>query len=215
MTVLLGCDLRGRVLRAVRRIDDRYHEADGRRFTRSGDFSAANFLDLTRLCTPELRKAADAGRRPRIINMGSIQSFHAMPGFAVYSATKFAVRGLSDALRVELGPLGIGVVCIEPGSIATPIWAKAGDTLRRLSESSTPRLRDDYRLEPFAAAMAQVEARGIAPERVASVVARAATAKRPRSRYSVGMDARVSKLMAHLLPPRWLDKLTRRMVDLR
>jgi NAD(P)-dependent dehydrogenase (short-subunit alcohol dehydrogenase family) len=63
--------------------------------------------------------------RGAIINIGSVQSFVALPNSAAYTTSKTGVRGLTKALAIELSPLGIRVNAIGPGLIATPLNAKA------------------------------------------------------------------------------------------
>jgi NAD(P)-dependent dehydrogenase (short-subunit alcohol dehydrogenase family) len=63
--------------------------------------------------------------RGAIINIGSVQSFVALPNSAAYTTSKAGVRGLTKALAIELSPLGIRVNAIGPGLIATPLNAKA------------------------------------------------------------------------------------------
>jgi NAD(P)-dependent dehydrogenase (short-subunit alcohol dehydrogenase family) len=72
-------------------------------------------LAVTRAVLPVMR----AQRSGRILNMSSLGGFAQFPGWGVYGATKFAVEGLSEALRGELEPLGIQVVIVEPGGFRT------------------------------------------------------------------------------------------------
>lgn len=73
-------------------------------------------LAVTRSVLPYMR----AARSGRILNISSIGGYRGGPGFGVYSSTKFAVEGLSEALHAELAPLGIHVTVIEPGYFRTP-----------------------------------------------------------------------------------------------
>ena len=77
-------------------------------------------IRFTQALLPFIRK-----KRGRIINIGSISGRFAPPGLSVYAASKFGLEGFTDALRVELQPLGVQVKIIEPGKIDTPIWEKA------------------------------------------------------------------------------------------
>ncbi|UIJ46293.1 oxidoreductase [Sphingomonas cannabina] len=72
-------------------------------------------LNVTRAVLPQMR----AQRSGRILNISSIGGYRAGPGFGVYASTKFAVEGLSEALRAELAPLGIHVTAVEPGYFRT------------------------------------------------------------------------------------------------
>jgi NAD(P)-dependent dehydrogenase (short-subunit alcohol dehydrogenase family) len=72
-------------------------------------------LSVTRAVLPSMR----ARRRGHVINMSSIGGYRGATGFGVYCATKFAVEGLSEAMRAELAPLGVHVTAVEPGYFRT------------------------------------------------------------------------------------------------
>jgi short-subunit dehydrogenase len=78
-------------------------------------------IDLVQLSLPMIRK--DKGR---IIMIGSVSGFVAPPLTGITSASKFALEGLSDALRREVDELGVSVSIIQPGYVSTPIHAKQG-----------------------------------------------------------------------------------------
>ncbi len=83
---------------------------------------------LTRAVLPAMRQR----RRGTIVNVSSVAGFIGFPGSGYYAATKHAVEGLSDSLAKEVGPLGIRVICVEPGPFRTDF---AGRSLRqRLSK---------------------------------------------------------------------------------
>jgi NAD(P)-dependent dehydrogenase (short-subunit alcohol dehydrogenase family) len=147
--------------------------------------------------------------RGRIVNMGSIAGRAAMPLMGPYSASKYALEAITDALRLELLPWGIRVAIIEPGAIATPIWDKSGRDAAALEASVPP---ETARLYADAAAAVRRAAdkaaeRAIAPDAVVEAVVHALTAPRPKPRYLVGWDAKVRAFMATLLPDRLADKL--------
>lgn len=147
--------------------------------------------------------------RGRIINMGSISGILATPFIGPYAASKFALEAISDALRVELRPWGIEVILIEPGAIATPIWEKGQSRADDLEERLPPEAHERYgeaiaALRTFAR---EADNRGLPPDAVAKVVARALRAKRPKTRYLVGTDARLQKTVARVLPDRLRDRV--------
>jgi NAD(P)-dependent dehydrogenase (short-subunit alcohol dehydrogenase family) len=161
-------------------------------------------IAVTQAFLPMLR----AGRG-RIVNTGSIGGRFATPFLAPYSASKFALEALTDALRVELRPWGIHVSIIEPGSIATPIWEKGretGDRLERELGAEGNRLYGDA-VAALRAAVDQLEGRGIPPDRVAKAIEHALTARRPKTRYLVGIDAQMQAAAASVLPDRLVDRL--------
>jgi NAD(P)-dependent dehydrogenase (short-subunit alcohol dehydrogenase family) len=165
-------------------------------------------LALTKAFLPHLRVG-----RGRIVNVSSINGRIVTPFAAAYGASKFALEGISDGLRMELSPWSIPVSVVQPGATATAIWSTS--TQRALDNAGNfdPEMRDRY-----AGLVAAIERRGgqppqhaIPPERVAAVIHRALTTRRPRTRYLVGTDARIAAVMAAVLPDRLKDRiLTRR-----
>ncbi len=141
--------------------------------------------------------------------MGSIAGRSTMPLMGPYSASKFALEAITDALRLEVQQWGIQVSIVEPGAIATPIWEKsAGDAAHR-ETAIDPELRTLY--APMVAAVRKVVSeaakRAISSDVVAKVVEEALTASHPKTRYLVGADAKLRALMVKLLPDRISDQL--------
>jgi NAD(P)-dependent dehydrogenase (short-subunit alcohol dehydrogenase family) len=157
-----------------------------------------------------------ARRSGRIVNVTSIGGVVATPFFGPYNASKFALEALSDCLRVELRPWGIRTIAIEPGSIATDIWARGAENSRRMRESMGPEAERLYGRAMAAMERAATETgeRGIPPERVAETIERAVTARRPRARYLVGRDARGMAAASRLLPAGVYDRLVARTLRL-
>jgi NAD(P)-dependent dehydrogenase (short-subunit alcohol dehydrogenase family) len=138
----------------------------------------------------------------RIVNVSSISGKLATPFVGAYAASKFALEAASDALRLELRPFGVSVSVVEPGSVRTPIWRRSTEaSLKILDEASIGRPDYDTAIRQMMRVAQQQELRGIAPERVAQVIERALTARRPRARYVVGLDARLRLLVARLPEP--------------
>lgn len=166
---------------------------------------------VTQAFLPLIRKA-----RGRIVNMGSIAGRATMPLMGPYSASKFALEALTDALRLELQPWGIRVSIVEPGAIATPIWEKSKRDAEALKAMSPACLTELYR-EAIAAverAVAQAAQRAIPPDAVARAVEHALLAARPKTRYLVGTDAKIRALMVKLLPDRLADWVLTRIIGL-
>jgi NAD(P)-dependent dehydrogenase (short-subunit alcohol dehydrogenase family) len=166
-------------------------------------------LAITRSLLPAL-----LANRGRVVNIGSIGGRFSAPFVAPYSATKFAVHAWSDAMRVELAPHGVKVVLVEPGSIATPLWGKGQELADQQLEKLTPeqRVRYEKQVDGARKAARMAEDRGIPPEKCAAVIERALTAKRPKGRYLVGIDARVQNVVA-MLPARTADGLVRLLLS--
>jgi NAD(P)-dependent dehydrogenase (short-subunit alcohol dehydrogenase family) len=137
-------------------------------------------LAVTRAVLPHMRQL----RSGRILNISSIGGYRAGPGFGVYSATKFAVEGLSEALHAELAPLGIHVTVVEPGYFRT-------DFLDAASLSVSPNRIADY--EPTSGAVRALAVQVSHnqpgnPARLADVLIGFADAPNPPVRLPLGSD---------------------------
>jgi NAD(P)-dependent dehydrogenase (short-subunit alcohol dehydrogenase family) len=143
-----------------------------------------------------------------LVNVGSVGGRISLPFLGPYSASKFAMRAWSDALRLELRPHGVRVVLIEPGAIATPIWAKgqadADEMESTLGEGE--RTRYGAQIVSMRNLARFAERNAVAPEEVASVIAGAIGNPNPNGRYLVGRDAFVQSVVA-VLPTALQDML--------
>ena len=166
---------------------------------------------VTQAFLPLVRQA-----RGRIVNMGSIAGLSTMPLMGPYSASKFALEAITDALRLEVQQWGIHVAIVEPGAIATPIWNKSTIEAAEREAAIETDLRNLYK--PIVAAVRKVvgeaSKRAISPDAVAKAVEDALTASTPKTRYLVGTDAKFRALMVKLLPDRISDKLLTRILKL-
>ena len=151
-------------------------------------------IAVTQSVLPLVRKA-----RGRVLFTSSTTGKFAPPFMSPYAASKHAIEGLVDAWRHELRPLGVDVILIEPGGIATPIWDKALD----------PELQDfgPEAEAVYGAGMAWAMEQGqtglklaIPAEKAAAIVRKAIEAKRPKIRYLVGLDAHVITRMNRFAP---------------
>jgi len=166
------------------------------------DVNVVGQVAMAQAVLPALR----AGRG-RIVLIGSIAGRSSMPFTGAYAASKFALEAVADAWRVELAPWELPVVMIEPGVIATPIWDTAARYATNILDGLPPLVQEYY--GAALAGMRRRAARGVGglpPARVAAVVERALTDRRPRARYLVGRDAR-TRLWLQRLPTRLRDRL--------
>lgn len=147
--------------------------------------------------------------RGRVINISSIGGRVAGPTFGAYSAAKFALEAMSDALRREVRHLGVEVVVVQPGAIATPIWQKGIDLATALDSAMSEEQRQRYAtINARSLQRARTAAvNGVPPDQVAQVIMHAITVPRPRTRYLVGRDAKITARLAAVLPDRVLDRL--------
>ncbi|MBM4126071.1 MAG: SDR family oxidoreductase [Nitrospira sp.] len=159
-------------------------------------------IAVTQAFLPLIRTA-----RGRIVNMGSIAGRGALPLMGPYSASKFALEAMTDALRLELQQWGIHVSIVEPGAIATPIWEKSGKDAAALEIAMPTHMRSLYAtlVAAVRTVVGEASARAIATDAVSHAVEHALTASRPKTRYLVGTDAKLRAVMIKLLPDRLSD----------
>lgn len=125
----------------------------------------------------------------------------------VYGATKYAVEALSDALRQEVASLGIKVIIMEPGFVATGI-SEAAVAVGRVDQE-VPGAYASLVASGARYVAGQI-AKGIAPEQVAGAIANAAEDRRPRARYVVPISARPLITLLTSLPDRLADRAKQR-----
>jgi NAD(P)-dependent dehydrogenase (short-subunit alcohol dehydrogenase family) len=154
---------------------------------------------MSQLVIPVMRAAASG----RIINVSSIGGKMYEPLGAWYHATKFAVEGLSDSLRLELKPHGIDVAIIEPAGTDTEWGTIAGESL--LAVSGQGPYRDQAGVVAAALASTSGTALSTHPRTVAGAIVHAATSRRPRTRYPVGRGAWTILALRRVLPDRAFD----------
>jgi NADP-dependent 3-hydroxy acid dehydrogenase YdfG len=181
-------------------------ELDLESVKRMFDVNVNGIIRMVREVVPSMR-ARGAGQ---IVNIGSIGGKLASPANGSYTATKYAVEALSDAMRWELAPFGIKVILIEPGEIKSSF----AETALRASSSVVSRQDSPYsrlyaRLTEVAASQRVHEKD---PEVVANAVLAALRAQRPRARYKVGVS--MASRLAAVLPDRGKDALMRRLFEI-
>jgi NAD(P)-dependent dehydrogenase (short-subunit alcohol dehydrogenase family) len=156
-----------------------------------------SFFGVLRVC----RAALPAMREQRsglIVNVSSVAGVMGIPFQGLYSAAKFAVEGLSEALRLEVAPFGIRVVVIEPGDFATGVIANRRRTAASLAN---PAYAEACRRA--VEVMEHDEAEGGPPTPIARLLARIVASPSPRLRYAVGpLPERAAIVLKGLVPHR-------------
>ena len=163
------------------------------------------YHDLTRQVIPLMR----AQGHGRIVNCSSVLGLVGMTWRGAYVATKFALEGLSDVLRIEMKGTGIEVILIEPGPIATKIRENAIPHFERWIDWEASARRDQYaslrgRLYGTKSKKDTFE---LDPSAVTAKLIHALTARRPRARYYVTTPTYLMGFARRLLPTRALDWL--------
>ncbi|OYQ36731.1 hypothetical protein CHU92_09390 [Flavobacterium cyanobacteriorum] len=139
----------------------------------------------------------------KIINISSIGGSFGEPHGAWYHATKYAVEGLSDSLRMELKQFGIDVVIIKPGAILTEWNGIARENLMQVSGGTAygDLARKHVKM------LAEADKRGSSPQVVAEAIYKAVASKRPKTRYAVGGGAKIILFLRNILPDKLFDRL--------
>jgi NAD(P)-dependent dehydrogenase (short-subunit alcohol dehydrogenase family) len=179
---------------------------------RQFEVNVFGLVAVTQAFLPLLRQG-----QGRIINIGSISGRSAMPFMAPYSASKHALAGLTDSLRLEVQPWGIRVALIEPGAIATPIWGKTRREVDAWDAGWSQEIKALYE-DMFANAKefaSEAGAQAPPPGIVVDAVIHALRSRFPRTRYLVGRDTKVRAFLATILPDRLHDWLISRVIKLK
>lgn len=155
---------------------------------------------LVRAVLPHMRAREDG----TIVNVSSVAGRLATPGMGPYSATKHAIEGYSDSLRLEVEPFGIDVSVVQPGPVKTSFRERVDDELGRLDR--TEAYADLYEFQEDASLFGADSPIAVHPAEVAEVIVEAAVSTDPEPRYAVGRLAQLM-LYASYLPDRMSDRV--------
>lgn len=164
---------------------------------RQFDVNVVGQVAVTQAVLPRLRAA-----RGRIVFISSTGGRMVVPMEGAYGASKFALEGLADALRIELRPWHIGVSLVEPGPTDTGSWREVPKMIDDMDEGMSPVHRELYSRHTagLRSVVDRLGSRAMPPDAVARVVERALTTRRPRARYLAGADAHAMIAMKAVLP---------------
>jgi NAD(P)-dependent dehydrogenase (short-subunit alcohol dehydrogenase family) len=158
-------------------------------------------MRVTRAVLPGMRKR----RSGLIVNVSSMAGRLGIPFQGLYSASKFALEGLSEALRLEVRPFGIEVVVLEPGDHCTEFTAN-----RCWTDLAQQNPAYKKRASRALAVMEHDEQQGPPPERIAAALERIIRRRSPRLRYPIGrLTQRLSLLLKSILPSKWFERIVR------
>ncbi|NUS11640.1 MAG: SDR family NAD(P)-dependent oxidoreductase, partial [Streptomyces sp.] len=166
-----------------------WEQVPGDALRRQFDVNVLGLMAVTRATLPAVR--AGGGR---IVNIGALSSLVALPFFGPIAASKAALASLTDSLRIELRHQGVRVALVEPGAMQTEIFDRAVRSGRADGLAGGPDVERFY-ARAVESAAASVAASKLHPvDAAVAAVHHALTARRPRTRYLVGPDARTVRV---------------------
>lgn len=176
-------------------------------FRRQVEVNLTAQVGVTKAMLPAVRRA-----RGRVVFLSSIGGRVAFPLSGAYHAAKFGIEAVGDVFRQELHPWGIRVAIVEPGSIDTPIWERGERNADEIEGRTGPEQEALYgqAIERFRKVVRQTAERGIPPEKVAAAIEHALSSARPRTRYLVGIDAKLQARVRPLIPTPVWDRIVAR-----
>jgi len=153
---------------------------------------------MTQAVLPVMRRQQTG----HIIMVSSIGGLCGAPSISSYEASKHALEGWSESLRLEINSVGIKVVLVEPGSFQTDIWTRGAVMGEKATKESSPNYHRSLRMRE---AVKNIQKRD--PIAVARLIVRIAQDPNPTLRYLIGPDAHIQLWMKRLLPWKWHEKL--------
>ncbi len=156
-------------------------------------------LKVTRAVQPYMRKA----RSGQIINISSISGRFGFPAHGPYTASKFAINGFSESLRLEMLPFGVYVVLIEPGAFKTNIWSKNVENMKLRTKENSPYEKFLTNILHFTDKLVTGASD---PRKLASKIARITQIRQPKLRYTLGKGSFIAVLGKAIVPWKWLEK---------
>ena len=153
---------------------------------------------MTKAVLPIMRQQ----RSGHIIQVSSISGLQGAISVSSYSASKHALEGWSESLRLEVNSLGIKVVLVEPGAFETGVWTSGAVIGQEAKKKTSPNFQRSLRMREVIATIPKAD-----PIAVARIIVAIAQNPNPKLRYLVGRDAKLQLAMKRILPWQWYEKL--------
>jgi len=153
---------------------------------------------MTKAVLPVMRRQSSG----HIIQVSSISGLHGSFSISSYCASKHALEGWSESLRMEVNPLGIKVVLVEPGAFQTDIWTRGAVMAQESVKDSSPNFQRSLRMRERVQQIPKAD-----PIAVARLIVTIAQNPNPRLRYLVGRDAKMQLALKRILPWKWHEKV--------
>ena len=153
---------------------------------------------MSRAVLPVMRRQ----RSGHIIQISSISGVHGALTVSSYAASKHALEGWSESLRLEVNSLGIKVVLVEPGAFETGIWTRGAVMGKDAATPTSPNFQRSLKMREAVGKMPKAD-----PIAVARKIVEIALNPNPKMRYLVGRDAKIQLAMKRILPWKWHEKI--------
>jgi len=153
---------------------------------------------MTKAVLPVMRQQ----RSGHIIQVSSISGLQGAISVSSYSASKHALEGWSESLRLEVNSLGIKVVLVEPGAFDTGVWTSGAVMGQEAKKNTSPNFQRSLRMREVIATIPKAD-----PIAVARTIVAIAQNPNPKLRYMVGRDAKMQLAMKRILPWKWYEKI--------
>jgi NAD(P)-dependent dehydrogenase (short-subunit alcohol dehydrogenase family) len=153
---------------------------------------------MTKAALPIMRHQ----RSGHIIQLSSILGLTGSVTVSSYVASKHALEGWSESLRLEVNALGIRVVLVEPGAFKTDIWTRSAVMGQAVTKHTSPNLQRSQRVRSAVDKLPKAD-----PLLVARMIVAIAQDPNPKLRYLVGRDARLQLAIKRILPWKWHEKI--------
>lgn len=153
---------------------------------------------MTKAVLPVMRRQ----RSGHILQVSSIAGLHGAVTVSSYSASKHALEGWSESLRMEVNSLGIKVVLVEPGAYQTDIWTRGAVMGEQATKETSPNIQRSLRMRSTIERIRKAD-----PIVVARLIVAIAQNPNPRLRYVVGRDAWIQLAMKRILPWKWHERV--------
>jgi NAD(P)-dependent dehydrogenase (short-subunit alcohol dehydrogenase family) len=153
---------------------------------------------MTKAALPVMRRQQSG----HIIQVSSISGLHGSVTVSSYSASKHALEGWSESLRMEVNSLGIKVVLVEPGAFQTGIWTRGAVMGEQATKETSPNIQRSLRMRERVQKLPKAD-----PILVAQAIVAIAQNPNPKLRYLVGRDAKIQLAMKRILPWKWHEKV--------
>jgi NAD(P)-dependent dehydrogenase (short-subunit alcohol dehydrogenase family) len=160
---------------------------------------------MTKAVLPAMRRQ----RSGHIIQLSSIGGLNGSVTVSSYSASKHALEGWSESLRLEVNALGIKVVLVEPGAFDTDIWTRGAVMGEQATKPTSLNFQRSLRMRDRVQKIPKAD-----PVTVARLIAQIAQDPNPKLRYLVGKDAKIQLAMKRILPWKWYEKIVANFLKL-